>query len=70
MNHDGYKIGDVIECSSFSVAVLRIKVMNKEEDIKNGRPGFDGVLLNGPDVGCLVWRYDSQILNVIAEVKK
>ncbi len=51
-----YEVGDVITYKNFGGQVLTGEVSSKEDDIKNGRPGFDLVLG--------VWGYDSQITHV------
>lgn len=68
-----YKVGDVIAQQSFGGGVRYVLVETKEEDVKNGRPGFDGILvtsdgtpIEGEFTG--VWGYDSQIMDVIVNV--
>ena len=49
-----------------------VRVQTKERDIKNGRPGFDGVVLHHVEEAIaqldqnLVWGYDDQITRIIA----
>ena len=63
MNTNDYSIGDTI---TYRVgAELRtVTVVNKESNIKNGRPGFDGNVVgdDSPLGGC--WGYDDQIVRV------
>lgn len=56
-----YDLGDVVEYTSFDGRKRRTTVENRDPDIKNGRPGFDGIL----DDGTMVWGYDSQITRII-----
>jgi len=70
-----YKVGDIILQQSWSFGQRYIRIINKDADIKNGTPGFDGVLCNksGAEVnqddkyGNKVWGYDHQILKVVTE---
>lgn len=65
-----YKVGDVIAQEPFGGGVRYVLVQGKEEDVKNGYPGFDGILvtsdgtpIEGEYTG--VWGYDDQIVEVI-----
>jgi len=65
-----YKVGDIIEYRTFGGELRKVKVEIKEEDVKNGRPGFDGTIIDmaNKDNKILqdsVWGYDSQITRVI-----
>jgi hypothetical protein len=55
-----YKVGDTIIYTTFSGERRQIVVTNKEEDIKNGYPGFEGSDKDGNDC----WGYDDQIVDV------
>lgn len=61
-----YSEGDIVVYRSMDAR--RVRVDTKEDDIKNGRPGFGGTLLssNESDLypGDLVWGYDSDIIRV------
>jgi hypothetical protein len=57
-----YKVGDTITYLTYGGTRRKIKVIGVEEDIKNGEPGFDGVVLEGPEKGDEVWGYDDQIV--------
>jgi len=59
-----YNEGDIIIYSPFGGGERRVRVLTKEDDVKNGRPGFDGDLLDGDTVIGQVWGYDSQIVRV------
>lgn len=59
-----YSIGDQIVYSPFGGGMRTVTVTDKEADIKNGRPGFDGVMADGTTV----WGYDDQILFVFRHV--
>lgn len=56
-----YKIGSTIKYRAACGKIRTVLVEEKESDIKNGRPGFDGTELSG--VGC--WGYDDQIISVV-----
>jgi hypothetical protein len=61
-----YNIGDTIVYSPFGGGERTVLVKNKEADVKNGEPGFDGVLTD-PNVEYPgVWGYDFQIIRVLS----
>lgn len=70
-NHTNYKTGDIITYRNMGGATVRVLVREKDSNIKNGRPGFDGDILDsndqplGGDFG-FAWGYDEQITNVEA----
>lgn len=55
-------VGQIITYEAFGGSRRTIRVTNAEEDIKNGRPGFDGVVISGPDEGMTAWGYTDQIV--------
>lgn len=64
-----YDINDLVIYRPFGGGTRRVRVATKEADVKNGRPGFsgqlvdeDGSLTAGDTYG--VWGYDSQIVEV------
>jgi len=60
-----YKVGDEILFVDNSGTRHRVEVEFKEDDIKNGRPGFEGkILTRGPEYNRLVWGYDDQVKRV------
>ena len=59
-----YSNGSIIEYRTWGGEIRRILVTDKLKDVKNGRSGFDGVLVN--DTAYEVWGYDDQIIRVIA----
>jgi|LauGreDrversion2_5_1035112.scaffolds.fasta_scaffold964416_1 hypothetical protein len=61
MKELNYRVGSTIKYRNFGSELLLVVVESKEEDIKNGRRGFDGILPGGG--GC--WGYDSQIVEVV-----
>jgi hypothetical protein len=72
-----YRIGSVIEYRPFGGGLRRVRVTEKEDDIKNGRPGFAGQLIpvsasgvpsdpDEDDAFSGVWGYDRQIVRVLA----
>jgi hypothetical protein len=56
-----YKVGDVIAYTPFGGGSRTVTVTAREADIKNGRPGFDGVAEHGGSV----WGYDDQIHTLV-----
>ncbi len=61
-----YKVGDVIEYRTFCGGTRTVQVTSKDDDIKNGRPGFSGKnLTTDPDASPNVWGYDYQIVAVL-----
>ena len=63
MNRLEYDLGSIIEYRNSGGEILKVKVDEKEDDIKNGRSGFSGIVIGSDDDGC--WGYDSQIIRVI-----
>jgi hypothetical protein len=59
--HKDIAEGDIVTYIAFGGERRRVRVTNVEEDIKNGRPGFDGDVL-GDTLSC--WGYCSQITRV------
>jgi hypothetical protein len=61
-----YEAGDVIEYQTFGGgSIRRVLVEYREDNIKNGRPGFHGTAIEGgADEGMSVWGYDDQIIRV------
>jgi hypothetical protein len=66
-----FEVGDVVTYATWGSEVRRTLVEFKQENIKNDRDGFDGVLvdsdnnkifLNGKTLG--VWGYCEQIISV------
>jgi hypothetical protein len=57
-----YNVGDTIEYSPFGGGTRQVIVKTKEDDVKNGQPGFDGVLSDG---SMAVWGYDHQITRIV-----
>lgn len=57
-----YDVGDTITYTQLGGQRMTVIVTNKERDIKNGRPGFDGYDTS-PEKGCW-WGYDDDIIAV------
>lgn len=63
-----YGIGSILVYQPFIGAPRTVKVLDKEDDIKNGRPGFDAVEISeeGKEMANkFVWGYDDQIIRVV-----
>lgn len=60
-----YSVGDEIVYRAFGGTARQVLVDDKDSDIKNGRPGFGGIVTCGPDKGMDVWGYDDQIVEVL-----
>lgn len=60
-----YNVGDVIRYQPFGGGWRDVLVDEKDDDIKNGRSGFGGRIVSGPDTGMGVWGYDYQIVKVL-----
>ena len=56
-----YKIGDIVKYRTFMGDYRYVRVTDKEDNIKNGKPGFDGVVSGTQET---VWGYDYQIVKV------
>jgi hypothetical protein len=59
-----YGPGSIIRYSPFGGGIRTVLVTSREDDVKNGRPGFDGHLVG--DHLATVWGYDDQITEVTA----
>lgn len=57
-----YEAGDVIWYRPFGGGLRRVTVGERLADVKRGRPGFDGIVVSGPEKGMAVWGYDDQIV--------
>jgi hypothetical protein len=55
-----YRAGSRITYRPFGGGIRIVVVEEREDDIKNGRPGFVGKTTSGEDV----WGYDDQIIGV------
>jgi len=66
-----YKVGDIIEQRCFTGGARFVRVEDREDDIKNGRPGFGGTQVDkdGNEIkgsfGSGVWGYDIQVARVV-----
>ena len=61
-----YEVGDIITYRAMGGELRTVEVTEKDENIKNGRPGFDGRMPNdgGPEGELEVWGYDAQIVRI------
>jgi hypothetical protein len=67
-----YAIGDIVVYRpGYDSELRRVRITNRDPDIKNGRPGFDGEMLDDSlridEVDLViggVWGYDEQIVEV------
>ena len=62
MINKNYEVGDIVRYETFTGELRTVRVTLKLDDIKNGRPGFDGHIHGNEDE--TVWGYDSQIIRV------
>lgn len=60
-----YRVGDLIVYVAFGGERRTVTVISKEDDIKNGQPGFDGEDADGNSW----WGYDDQIVKVLSSKK-
>jgi hypothetical protein len=60
-----YREGSVIEYTAFGGLKRIVLVTEKSDDVKNGRPGFDGKEQGSDSDSDGVWGYDDQISRVI-----
>jgi hypothetical protein len=56
-----YTAGDLIRYKTYSGDVRAVLVKTVYADIKNGRPGFDGLTVPGAEP---VWGYTAQVIEV------
>ncbi len=59
-----YEAGDVIAYRTFGGGLRRVRVLERLSNVKHGRPGFDGIVVSGPEKGHDVWGYDYQIVDL------
>lgn len=67
MTNTSYQVNDTISYRPHGGGLRRVRVTAVEEI--NGRPGFDGVVLDGPEKGTSVWGYSSQIVSLANVVR-
>lgn len=61
-----YNVGDIIQYRTFSGTVRSVLVEEKDDDVKNGRPGFAGRNVSAsPGDAPHVWGYDADIIRVV-----
>ena len=65
-----YKVGDTVRYETFTGELRTVKVTEKHDEIKNGRPGFSGVETVSYKPHLNVWGYNSQILRVYCQEQK
>jgi len=56
-----YEVGDTIEYRTLGGSTRVCVVEYRDEDIKDGYPGFDAIMADGDTV----WGYDSDIVRVV-----
>ena len=63
-----YRIGSIIVYTDFLGCRRTVKIEGQYDDIKNGRPGFDAIIISSTNrddaKGDDVWGYDDQITMV------
>jgi hypothetical protein len=62
------KIGDLITYRTFSGEDRKVTVTNVTDNIKNGRAGFDGIIVGWPTD--YVWGYNTQIIEILTKENK
>lgn len=60
-----YESGDVVAYSAFGGAYREVVVEERIPEIKNGRDGFVGTVVEGREAGKEIWGYDYQIVRVV-----
>jgi hypothetical protein len=59
------RAGDLVTYEAFGGLMRTVKVTNVDDDIKNGKPGFDGHSIGIPTD--TYWGYDHQIVRIERE---
>lgn len=59
--------GDLVRYETFGDNTRLVEVTAVLDDVKNGEPGFDGIVVEGPETGMNVWGYSSQVLEVMRQ---
>ena len=59
-----YGTGDIVVYRTSTDDVRRVRVDSRTDNVKHNTPGFDGVVVDGPEKGKDVWGYDDQIITV------
>lgn len=75
-----YNVGDTVRYETFTGDLRVVQITAKHSDVKNGRPGFDGLEVSSNrskhrsslrqqivSEDTRVWGYDSQILRVFCQ---
>jgi hypothetical protein len=61
-----YAVGDIIEVETIGGKIRRVLVQYREDDIKDGQPGFEGLIVSagpgGGERGAAAWGYDDRVL--------
>tara|TARA_B100000287_G_C20375969_1_gene679593 strand:+ start:44 stop:238 length:195 start_codon:yes stop_codon:yes gene_type:complete len=60
-----YRKGSIIEYKTFDGSLRKVLVTDKVSDIKNGKNGFDGLIVGDGNGKFAVWGYDHQIIRVV-----
>jgi hypothetical protein len=63
MSAQDYRVGDVIVYTPLMGGDRYVVVTERYDDVKNGRAGFDGHVVDHPDMP--VWGYDAQITCIL-----
>ena len=79
MINKNYEVGDIVRYETFTGDLRVVQITSKHSDIKNGRPGFDGLEVSSNrskarstllqqivSEDTRVWGYDSQIIRVFS----
>jgi hypothetical protein len=60
-----YQIGDTVMYRTLTGSLRVCRVESREDNIKNGLPGFSAVMADGMSV----WGYDSDVIRVVKAAK-
>ena len=60
-----YRKGSIIEYKTFDGSFRKVLITEKLDNVKNGRSGFDGLIVGDGQGEFSVWGYDYQITRVL-----
>lgn len=59
-----YDVGDIVTYTPFGPGTRCVLITGKDADIKNGKPGFVGDVIDDNGNPISFWGYDHQIIHV------